>query len=87
MCSFVLRCTADWNSWEWYSLTTMVHVVPHTGDPACDASRVLVGARFDVFKIVSTGHGAALICSGSIKCLGRSSGGLHSSGCVHLALP
>lgn len=31
-----------WHSWEWYGLAKMVHVVPHVGDPASDASRVLV---------------------------------------------
>lgn len=33
---------AGWQSWLWYSLAKVVHVIPHVGDPLSDASRVLV---------------------------------------------
>lgn len=35
---------AGWQSWLWYILAKLFHVTPHVGDPASDATRVLVSS-------------------------------------------
>eukprot|EP00879_Flechtneria_rotunda_P033334 GHRR01036906.1.p1 GENE.GHRR01036906.1~~GHRR01036906.1.p1 ORF type:complete len:278 (+),score=68.62 GHRR01036906.1:617-1450(+) len=43
-----------WQAWTWYSLAKLMHVVSHVGDPATDASRILVlGYGFLVLVMVS----------------------------------
>ncbi|KAF8061162.1 eif3g-a [Scenedesmus sp. PABB004] len=43
-----------WQSWLWYSLGKLVHVLTHVGDPGSDASRVVVlGYAFLVLVMVS----------------------------------
>ncbi len=45
---------AGWQGWLWYSLAKMMHVINHVGDPASDASRILIlGYSFLVLVMVS----------------------------------
>ncbi|KAF6257204.1 ligand-gated ion channel-domain-containing protein [Scenedesmus sp. NREL 46B-D3] len=43
-----------WQAWSWYSLSRLVHVLSHVGDPSADASRILMlGYGFLVLVMVS----------------------------------